>query len=134
MSENSFEDIISKIGANPDLLNKISSSVKDGDGDMGKALSSVIDILSQSDILNQGASKEEKKDENDRISDTSLRILDKKDEGGGVEGFLLSLCKAISKNAPLLIALKPYLSKGRCDMIDSIVKMSQLAGIVNLAK
>ncbi len=135
MSENSFEDIISKITANPELLGKISSSVKGGDGDMGKALSSVIGILSESDEFNKKPIENEKQEaKKEPILDTSLGNFTNNDDKAGLEGLLFSFCKTISKNTPLLLALKPYLSKDRRDMIDNVVKISQLASIVNLAK
>ena len=130
MAENSFEDIISKIGSNPELLNKISSAIKDSDQDMGAALSSVIGILSDSNELKDVEGKAEK----EPILDTSLDILPKNESKTGIEGVLLSFCQIITKNSPLLIALKPYLCKEKCDMIDNIVKLSRLAGIINLAK
>ena len=130
MAENSFEDIISKIGSNPELLNKISSAIKGSDQDMGAALSSVIGILSDSNELKDVEGKAEK----EPILDTSLDILPKNESKTGIEGVLLSFCQIITKNSPLLIALKPYLCKEKCDMIDNIVKLSRLAGIINLAK
>lgn len=140
MSETSFEDIIFKISSNPELLNKISSTVKGGDGDMSKALSSVIGILSDSDAFgkqtgeNEDKIKSEGKDEKEKILDTSLGIFKDNNEKTGIEGLLFSFCNTISRNTPLLLALKPYLSKDRCEMIDSIVKISKLASIVSLAK
>ena len=130
MAENSFEDIISKITSNPELLNKISSTVKNGDGDMGSALSSVIEILSENNDLKDVEVKSEK----EPVLDTSLGIPPKSEDKTGIEGVLISFCQIISKNSPLLIALKPYLCKEKCDMIDNIVKLSRLAGIINLAK
>ncbi len=44
------------------------------------------------------------------------------------------LSKSIAESSGLLLALKPYLSKKRCDLIDNIIKLSRLASIVSLAK
>ena len=135
MAENSFEDIISKISSNPELLNKISSTVKDGTGDIGSALSNVIGILSESDDIKSVMKDDDKKNgEKEPILDTSLDVLQKKDDKTGIEGILFSFCQVIIKNSPLLIALKPYLCKEKQDMIDNVVKLSRLSTIINLAK
>ena len=134
MSENNFEDIISKITSNPELISKISSGVKEENGDMGKALSNVIGILTDSDVLNNKNDSDENDSEKEKNSDTSKDIFKNIDNKSGIEALIFSFCSTISRNAPLLLALKPYLGKEKRDMIDSIVKLSQLASIVNLAK
>lgn len=134
MSENNFEDIISKITSNPELISKISSGVKEENGDMGKALSNVIGILTDSDVLNNKNDSDENDSKKEKNSDTSKDIFKNIDNKSGIEGLIFSFCSTISRNAPLLLALKPYLGKEKRDMIDSIVKLSQLASIVNLAK
>ena len=134
MAENSFEDIISKISSNPELINKISSAVKNEDGDMGASLSSVVEILSESEDIKSAVKGESSDKENEPILDTSLSISEKSENKTGIEGILFSFCRTISKNSPLLLALKPYLCKEKCDMIDNVIKISRLAGIVNLAK
>ena len=134
MSENNFEDIISKITSNPELISKISSGVKEENGDMGKALSNVIGILTDSDVLNNKNDSDENDSEKEKNSDTSKDIFKNIDNKSGIDALIFSFCSTISRNAPLLLALKPYLGKEKRDMIDSIVKLSQLASIVNLAK
>ena len=137
MSDNSIESVLSMISRNPELINKISSAVQAGGDDLSKNLSNVISLINESQSKNE--IKETTK-ENEQIyenSDTPSSNFSKLGEilqGDGANSFLLSLSKSISKNSPFLLALKPYLSKGRCDMIDTAVKISQLANIINLAK
>ena len=54
--------------------------------------------------------------------------------GSLIGGFLPLFAKSISSSSSLLIALKPYLSQKRCDLIDNVIKLSKLAGIVSLIK
>lgn len=80
----------------------------------------------------------------DNEAQTAGLLLGKESEsGGGGSGFdtgsllggLLPLfARSITENSALLLALKPYLNKKRCELIDSIIKISKLAGIVSLAK
>ncbi len=62
--------------------------------------------------------------DNERVGEASTLL----------SGLLPLFSKSICENSALLIALKPYLSKKRCDLIDSIIKISKLASIVSLAK
>lgn len=49
-------------------------------------------------------------------------------------GLLPLFTSSVLKSSSLLIALKPYLSKKRCDLIDNIIRLSKLASIVSLTK
>lgn len=139
MSENSIESVLSMISSNPDLINKISSAVQAGGDDLSKNLSSVISLISESQIQSNKADeksalpaeeKEAKIDTPaDKIGNSAEFLLDEK-----ANSFLSTLSKSISKNSSLLIALKPYLSKNRCEIIDTVIKISQLSNIMNLVK
>ncbi|MBO5378850.1 MAG: hypothetical protein J6A90_00835 [Clostridia bacterium] len=59
---------------------------------------------------------------------------DEFDTGSLLSGILPLFARSITENSALLLALKPYLSKKRCELIDSIIKISKLASIVSLAK
>ena len=39
-----------------------------------------------------------------------------------------------TKHVALLRSLKPFMSKSRCDMIDNILKLEQLAEVVKLTR
>lgn len=139
MSENSIESVLSMISSNPDLINKISSAVQAGGDDLSKNLSSVISLISESQNQSNKADeksalpaeeKEAKIDTPvDKIGNSAEFLLD-----GKANSFLSTLSKSISKNSSLLIALKPYLSKNRCEIIDTVIKISQLSNIMNLVK
>ena len=86
---------------------------------------------------------EESKDTDNEAHAAGLLLGKESESGGGGSGFdigsllggLLPLfARSITENSALLLALKPYLNKKRCELIDSIIKISKLAGIVSLAK
>lgn len=135
MSDNSIESVLTMVSQNPDIINKISSLVEAGGDDMTKSLSSVISLISQNQAENKksvdsSVGNEEKSDtptaEIKNINDFSSNLKS--------DSFLMTLSKSIAKNSSLLLALKPYLSKNRCEIIDTVVKISQLANVMNLAK
>ena len=139
MSDNSIESVLSMISSNPELINKISSAVQAGGDDLSKNLSSVISLISESQHKNAKNEKDAQifSDYNDEKPDTPVGKFEKTDDFlhlGGTDSILFKLSKSITRNAPLLLALKPYLSKSRCDMIDTAVKISQLSSIMNIAK
>ncbi len=139
MSDNSFESVLSMITSNPELLNKISSTVKDGGDDMSTVLSNVVSLISQNQDKtdNNESNVVITNEENTKNSDTYKDIfknIDTSKLSVNSDSFLSSLSKSISKNSNFLLALKPYLSKNRCEMIDNVVKISQIANIMNLAK
>lgn len=85
----------------------------------------------------------ESKDTDNEAQAAGLLLGKESESGGGGGGFdigsllggLLPLfARSITENSALLLALKPYLNKKRCELIDSIIKISKLAGIVSLAK
>ena len=134
MSENSIDSILSMISSNPELINKISSAVQGGGDDLSKSLSSVISLISESQENKESANALR---ENTEKRDTPTGNFKKEEvspSNDKVDSLISSLSKSISKNSSLLIALKPYLNKNRCDMIDTVVKVSKLANVMNLAK
>ena len=134
MSENSIDSILSMISSNPELINKISSAVQGGGDDLSKSLSSVISLISESQENKESVNALK---ENTEKRDTPTGNFKKEEvspSNDKVDSLISSLSKSISKNSSLLIALKPYLNKNRCDMIDTVVKVSKLANVMNLAK
>lgn len=136
MAEASFEEVLNSITSNPDLLNKISKSVKENEGgDLSNTLEKVISLIqssenesSDSKASHDNEDKEYKEVGNEAKGDNS------NGKNAGLDSLILSLGKSMSKSSPLLLALKPYLSKSRCELIDSLINMSRLASIINLAK
>lgn len=127
--ENSIDSILNQISSNPDLMSKI-SEVTSSDSD--NKIADVISLISP--LIN---SKSENSSEKGK-TDTVLENTTVEEEGISNKGALNALSigssfgKSIAKNKALLIALKPYLSKGRCDMIDSVIKLSQIADVMKL--
>ena len=139
MTEASFEEVLNSITSNPDLLNKISKSVKENEGgDLSNTLEKVISLIQNNE--NEPSDFEESNDSEDKEykevdNETRNEAKDSKERSAvGLDSLILSLGKSMSKTSPLLLALKPYLSKSRCELIDSLINMSRLASIINLAK
>ena len=113
-------NMVSSVLSNPELLNKISDIVKSSrDGDISDALPKVVEAMS--------ASKEESKnyeDAEEKVEEASKKWLD-----------VSKLDKYTqTKNVALLRSLKPFMCKSRCDMIDNILRLEQLAEIVKLTR
>lgn len=144
MSDNSLEKILAGITSNPELMEKISTTVNSGSGDMEKTLSSVISLISGTQSNTKSidseseniAPKEEKHEDFGRNSDTLLEKNDNKENlyDKNQLSFLNTFANSISKNSDFLLALKPYLNKERKEIIDNVVRISKIASIMNLAK
>ena len=137
MSENNLSDIISALSSNKEIV-KLAEKAKES-GDFGSILSEVASLLGEE--KNDGESAEvgenEEKEAYTELG-TEKNGQDKESNVGEQNTLLGSLLplfsSSICENSELLIALKPYLSKKRCDLIDSIIKISRLASIVSLSK
>ena len=126
MAENSLEEMLKKIMDNPDIMSKVSSiAERSKDKGLENTLPEIIEAISPQISKN--------KDENDEKTDTSSAKNEKIDASLPTDAFS-KLGEKITKNSKLLIALKPYLSKERGDMIDSIVKIAQIADLMKLAR
>ena len=126
--DNNLENILSNVTSNPELMNKISEIVKSKDN--SNAIGDVMSILAP-----LVTSKEQEKHSNSeeiQTQDTETNQTPIISTNDKTASLLSSFGESISKNSPLLLALKPYLSKERAQMIDSIVKLSQIAGIMKL--
>lgn len=132
MIEGSFEEMLSSVTSNKELMSKISQIVDNKNGEISDTLPDVLALLSKHiDKKDDGEqnnlqSVESKTDSNDREA-ISSGILD-----NGMVKLISSLCKEISKSSKLLLAIKPYLSKGRQDTISTILKLSSLSSVLNL--
>lgn len=124
--ENNLEAILSSITSNPDLMQKISEITKNSDGT--SAIGEVVSLLSphiNGSTSTQGEEKSEESVSSKGVKEESatpkesLSILD-------------SVSNTISRNTPLLLALKPYLSKERTKIIDSVIALSKVASISKL--
>lgn len=124
-----LSNILSSVMKDENLMNKIKDTVKNHNDDSSSSLEDVISILS-SKLSDSGdndnkssdekAEKKEIDSKNDIITQNNLNLL------------AHTLSRSVSKNSALLLALKPYLSKERCQVIDSVIKISQIADTFNL--
>ena len=126
MSDFNIEDLLSSITSNPELMGKISNIKNSNDKDISQALPDIISLLSP---LVADSSKE-KQEESDEKADSR----EMKEDTAKIPLHLADLSERIRKNSDLLLALKPYLKKERGEIIDSIVKMAQVANLMKLAK
>ena len=130
MSELSFDEVFKKITDNPDLMSQISKIAKEADNlGIEEALPKIIDVIKPQIDGNSS----EKDNEEQRKTDTPAAKTPKSDDASYSVPFK-KLSEKISKNSKLLIALKPYLSKERSDIIESIVKLAQIADLMKLAR
>ena len=122
-----LESLLSSVISDEGLMKKIKDVVKSRDDD-SSSLNDVISLITPKLEQNNESSNTESaaKEIDDHTS--SKNILDKSNS----ISFVNSLSHSISKNAGLLIALKPYLSKERCQMIDNVVKISKITDTLNL--
>ena len=123
--DKNLESVLSSITSNKELMEKISKTVKSGQGSQESTLADVISLISPM-ISDKGQDNQDKDEEESHNEPTSNALGKVKDS------FIDSFGKSITKNSALLIALKPYLCKERCQMIDGILRISQLTDIIKL--
>lgn len=129
--ENNLDSILSQISSNPDLMSKISeiasSSSDNKIADVVSLISPIISSKNANHVVDDTVNAEpsQETEHNSTEENTSNGVSNALSLGA-------SFGKSITKNKALLIALKPYLSKGRCDMIDSVIKLSQIADVMKL--
>ena len=119
-------NILSSVMKDENLMNKIKDTVKNHGDDSSSSLEEVISMLSSK--LNDGSG-------NDNKSVDEINETDSKNDITTQNNLNLlahTLSRSVSKNSALLLALKPYLSKERCQVIDSVIKISQIADTFNL--
>ena len=117
-----LDSLLSSVLGEEALMNKIKDTVK-GNNDDASSLESVISLISPK-LKGENKQNDEIKAEIEPPSEVSGK--------DNSLSFINSLSHSISKNAGLLLALKPYLSKERCQMIDGVVKISQITDTLKL--
>ena len=126
MADLSFDEMLSKITSDPSIMAKISEIAKDGSTEsVTDKIQNVIATISPS-INNQSNEKSDTSE--GKIEDSSNTL------NSVLPNSFSKLSEKISKNQKLLLALKPYLSKERCEIVDSIVKMAQVADLMKIVK
>ena len=76
--ENNIENIISSAIGNPELLEKISSTLKENDGDIGKSLGDVISLLSGEGNNNEESEAKKEKEGKENTNDLGQIFLHNK--------------------------------------------------------
>ena len=114
MSEGNFDALLSSVLGNEELMGKISSIMSSHNGNQDESLPEVINAVSSTLGI--------KSDDMTKKQDEAIPISNVK----GIPDF--------SRNTRLLSALRPYLSEKRAQMVDSILKLEQLAEIMKLTR
>ncbi|MBQ8163223.1 MAG: hypothetical protein IJZ93_02510 [Clostridia bacterium] len=109
MSMDNFENILSSVMGNEELMGRISKIVNDHKGEGENAALS--DVIAE---INSSLEKEQKADTPTAKTEASSPFS--------------------SKNHDLLCALKPFMSEKRRNMIDNILKLQQMSEIMKLTK
>ena len=133
MAELSFEDAFKKITESPSIMSKISELSKEGGANnIEDVLPKLMSILS-SEI---GENEPQCDSCNTEKTDTPpTKVQNSADFSQSPLSLpLQKISNSISKNSSLLCALKPYLSKERADVIDSILKIAQVTELMKLAR
>ena len=115
-----IEDILSSVMNNEDLMKKIKDTIQNSDNN-SSAIKDVVSLISPSV---EGTS--------DTDNDTREVVNEEDTKKNNSPSIVSSLSDIISKNSGLLLALKPYLNKERCQLIDGMIKLSQISNVLNL--
>ncbi|MBQ9744857.1 MAG: hypothetical protein IJW19_07015 [Clostridia bacterium] len=127
MADGNINDMLSSVLGNEELMNKISSIVKEtGGGD--DALAKVVEVMSK----NVGTEATQNKDEgNDTKEKTGVNAPTNEEKSERVS---VLPHKSSKESVTLLKAIKPFLCKERCEMVDNILRFEQLASIIKLTR
>lgn len=122
MAEGNVNEVLSSVLGNKELMDKISGIISSSRSENKEdVLPDVISAMAK-EINVKGADDSKKKPED--VSEIKENAVD-------VSVFPSHSSK---DSATLLRAMKPFLSKERCDMVDNILKFEQLAEIVKLTR
>lgn len=128
-------DILFSVLENKELMSKISGIVSENKSEnMEDALPDVIAVISES--LGKDSARSESK--NNTVSEEKSAIIDtgseKSEEKASPVSTVLSKVKGSRESAALLKAIKPFLSKERCELVDNILKFEQLAALIDTVR
>ena len=140
MADLNFDEILNKIAQSPEALEKIAQISKGAQsGDTNARLAEMIGIISPLlENSNQNNSSKESNKADEIIENSDTPPSETQDYSKKADEILslpvMKITEQIRRNSPLLTALKPYLNKNRCDLIDSVLKMAQVADLMRLIK
>ena len=123
-----LDNLLSSVLSDEGLMNQIKSIVNNNNGDTSSSLNDVISLISPKLHQNREENDIEISTEENKNNLSNNSGIDKSSK----LSFMNSLSHSISKNSELLLALKPYLSKERSQMIDGVVKISKITDTLNL--
>lgn len=124
MAENSFDEILDNIAKNPDIIEKLSTISE------GISRENPYDSLPKIMSAIAPALQEKSSDEKGEKTDTPPE----KNSLGDLGIPVAKLGEKIAKNSKLLLALKPYLNRERSEIIDTVIKLSQVTDLMKLIK
>ena len=124
MVDSSFDEILEKISKSPDIIEKINAITKGESG--GGQFDRLPEIMAAISPALNGENEGEKGEKTDTPPEKS--------QLGGLDLPIAKIGEKITKNSKLLIALKPYLCKERCEIIDTVVKLAQVTDLMKLVK
>lgn len=126
--EKSLDQILNLVTSNPELMSKISSIASSGsENAIGDVVSLISPLIKNQDNVSFDTENESEEPEIDSISSE-----EKNSSESRVSTISASFEKSIAKSKDLLLALKPYLSKERCNMIDNVIRLSQIANVIKM--
>lgn len=115
-----LESILSSVMSDEGLMDRIKNSVKNKENP--SSLNDVISLIAPK-LLDKSEKNSESKNE--------INLKENLEIKSSIP-FIYSISNSISKNSDLLLALKPYLSKERGQIIDGMIKLSQIADALKL--
>ncbi len=122
MAEGNVNEVLSSVLGNKELMNKISGIISSSKAENKEdALPDVIDAISKEINVSNSSDTADSQD------------MPSKKEEKSVDVSVFS-SHSSKDSAALLRAMKPFLSKERCDMVDNILKFEQLAELVKLTR
>ena len=124
MADNNFDEILEKIASNPGIIEKISHiSENVTNNNAQESLAKIMEAISPVVAPKENDKSGEKSDTPPvKSNDTPFSLP------------IAKLGEKIAKNSKLLIALKPYLSAERCEIIDTVIKIAQVGDLMKLVK
>ena len=122
MAEGHVNEVLSSVLSNEELMNKISGIISSSKSENKEdVLPEVISAMA-SEIKPKEEGKNAKKGED---------VSEKEEKSADVSVFPSHSSK---DSAALLKAMKPFLSKERCEMVDNLLKFEQLSELIKLTR
>ena len=122
-------NILSSVMNDENLKKQIKETVINQKGDYSASLEKVISLLSSNfNTENEANIISTQENTESRDTKSTNNVVEKTN----MLSFFNSMSRSVSKNSELLLALRPYLNKERSNLIDSIIKLSQITNTLNL--